>query len=252
MSVHSFFKKLFVKSDYSQDGDELSTPYKARTARVFISYSVKDKELAGKVKDGLEIFGMDVFLAHEDLKPSVEWEKAILDSLERADIFIPLITAHYKESDWTDQECGIAFAKNKLIVPIAVQGTLPYGFLSGIQAWKLKHPDLLVLGCDEIIEAIVKTKLGFANEYILDSLITAFRNSCRFDDAGKRAELLLRFPVISKAQAREIIGAAIRNNQIYASSSANRHLKEIIKRHKRLIPKELLVKLDAKIKEGFP
>ncbi|MDI6778481.1 MAG: hypothetical protein QMD77_04835 [Patescibacteria group bacterium] len=55
---------------------DVSSEYIGRTSRVFVSYSTKDKSIAGKIKEQLEIFGLEVFLAHEDINvPLGEWEK---------------------------------------------------------------------------------------------------------------------------------------------------------------------------------
>ncbi|GAH19914.1 unnamed protein product, partial [marine sediment metagenome] len=49
----------------------LATPWRA------LSYSSKDKELAGQLKAELEGRGFTAFLAHEDIKPTKEWESEI-------------------------------------------------------------------------------------------------------------------------------------------------------------------------------
>jgi hypothetical protein len=69
------------------------------------------------VKGFLSTFGMDVFLAHDDLQPSAEWQKEIVQALRKCDVFIPLLTRSFHSSLWTDQETGIAIARKKLILP---------------------------------------------------------------------------------------------------------------------------------------
>ena len=82
--------------------------YVGRTVRAFISYATADKGLARQIKDGLEKYGLETFLAHEDIQPAEEWQQVILDNLESTDVFIPIITGNFPESKWTDQESGIA------------------------------------------------------------------------------------------------------------------------------------------------
>src|SRR3989344_2611626 len=125
------FLKRFFKLEKGSDIVEINReqPQEViRTIRVFISYSTKDKHLAGNIKMGLERFGADVFLAHEDINPSSEWQDIILENLDSTDIFMPIITKNFPDSYWTDQESGIALAKGKLIVPISVDSNNPYGF----------------------------------------------------------------------------------------------------------------------------
>ena len=85
--------------------------------RVFLSYSSHDKELAGQVKKELESRGLEAFLAHEDIEPTQEWEGVILENLKACDVFIPLLSENFKESEWTDQETGVAVSEEKLIIP---------------------------------------------------------------------------------------------------------------------------------------
>ncbi len=70
--------------------------------RVFISYTSLDKKLAGELKSYLAQYGIRVFLAHDTINPTDEWQVKILEALEKMDVFIPLLTKEFKLSDWTD------------------------------------------------------------------------------------------------------------------------------------------------------
>lgn len=70
--------------------------------KAFLSYSTDDKQLAGRIKRELAFWGIDVFLAHEDLVPSSEWQDEIKRNVESCDVFIPLLTGSFKLSDWAD------------------------------------------------------------------------------------------------------------------------------------------------------
>ena len=65
----------------------------------FISYSSDDKEIAGIVKKALSNLGIDSFLAHEDITPSQEWQVEIANKLNTCNIFVPIITENFRESD---------------------------------------------------------------------------------------------------------------------------------------------------------
>ncbi len=58
----------------------------------FLSYSSRDKKLAGLIKKELDFFGFDTFLAHDDLVPSVEWQRTIVCRLKGCQVFLPLLT----------------------------------------------------------------------------------------------------------------------------------------------------------------
>ena len=100
----------------------------SKPVQLFLSYSVKDKEFATDLKDELERLGPVVFLAHQDISPSLEWQSTILKKLKTIDVFIPIVTNKFLESYWTDQESGVALAYNRFILPAAID-QMPYGFI---------------------------------------------------------------------------------------------------------------------------
>ena len=66
--------------------------------KVFISYSTTDKEIAHQFSQKLKEWGLNVFLAHEDMEVSDEWEKEILKNLFNCEVFIPIITENFRNS----------------------------------------------------------------------------------------------------------------------------------------------------------
>jgi hypothetical protein len=63
--------------------------------RVFLSYHSSDKSLAGEIKHHLNGYGLDAFLAHEDIQPTEKWQTRILAELKRTDVFLPLLTENF-------------------------------------------------------------------------------------------------------------------------------------------------------------
>jgi hypothetical protein len=78
---------------------------------------------------------MEVFIAHEDLIPSLEWEKEIHKFLRTADLFVAVMTKRFRESLWTDQEAGIAYERDMEFFPIVVD-MVPYGFVGKYHGMK--------------------------------------------------------------------------------------------------------------------
>ena len=81
-----------------------SDNYEGKTIRIFISYSSVNKSLAGEIKRILEQYGLSVFLAHDDIPPLCDWQEEISNSLNGCDVFIPILTHSFRNSDWADQE----------------------------------------------------------------------------------------------------------------------------------------------------
>ncbi len=98
--------------------------------KIFISYSIRDKDLAETIKKNLEQTGFAVFLAHETLRLSDEWIQRIFDEIKSCDFFLPIRTENFTTQVFPEQECGIALGHGKRIIPLIV-GTDPrhYGFL---------------------------------------------------------------------------------------------------------------------------
>lgn len=114
---------------------EPSSYWKVGFYKVFISHVSKYKESASNLKLMLEPYGISAFVAHEDIKPSKEWALEIEKALFSMNALCAILTPDFNESSWCDQECGYAFGRNVLTIPIN-KGQLPYGMFGKIQAIK--------------------------------------------------------------------------------------------------------------------
>lgn len=197
--------------------------------KAFISYSHRNRRLARQVRDCLVAYGLDVFLAHDDIEPSAEWARVIQAELRDCGVFLPVLTHEFPDSKWTDQETGMAVVTGKLIIPLRVDID-PYGFIGSIQGLRL-DPDSLAAACSNIARTI-----GRKPEYrerFLDGLIRMFSESGSFEEAGRYADRLLQFEGYSPQQVRRVLLATIENGQIHQSFMARRRLKEFIQEYGR-------------------
>lgn len=111
----------------------------ASALHVFISHKADKKDRAHKLKEGLSKFGISSFVAHDDIKPAEEWQVAIEKALFSSDALIALICDEFSESNWTDQEVGIAIGRQIPIFPVKLTDAAnPYGFIGKIQAFKVR------------------------------------------------------------------------------------------------------------------
>jgi hypothetical protein len=122
--------------------------------RLFLSHLAKHKIAVSKLKEGLDLFGISAFVAHEAIKPSLEWQREIELALRSMHALLALITSDFHASLWTDQEIGWAFGRGVLVVPVRL-GTDPYGFAGKVQgiSGSLEKPDKLA-------EAVFETLLA--------------------------------------------------------------------------------------------
>ena len=114
---------------------EPSSYWKVGYYKVFISHVSKYKSSASNLKMMLEPYGISAFVAHEDIKPSKEWEVEIEKALFSMNALCAILTPDFNKSLWCDQEVGYAFGRNVLCIPID-KGQLPYGIFGKIQALK--------------------------------------------------------------------------------------------------------------------
>jgi hypothetical protein len=209
-----------------------------KSLRIFISYTIATKEFVGQLKYQLELYGFDVFCAHEDIRPAVEWQDDILRNLEMTDVFIPVLTNDYKVSNWTDQETGIAVAGQKFIVPLQIDIT-PYGFISKLQSLKLKAGghDGIDIAVVDIIDAIIMRSKFKAD--MKSFFINALAESKSFEEAKLRSRTICnKFDNFSQGDVKRMYVAAIENHQVYESFGAQDALGTFFNHYKDLLSSE--------------
>ncbi len=206
--------------------------------RTFVSYSIKDRRLAKQIKKCLLTYGLNVFLAHDDIEASAHWADVILARLKDSEVFLPLLTKAFPDSKFTDQETGIAKAHGTLIIPLKVDLD-PYGFIATIQAQRL-NPDDPTLACTKIAKIIGKN--AELQRRFLDGLVHMFADSFSFVEAARVAEMLLDFDGYTPQQVRQVLLATIENDQVYQSFKARRYVREFIELYKSEVDPELVKK----------
>jgi len=177
--------------------------------KAFISYSTKNKKHGAVVKSVLLEIGIEPFLAHDDLHVSEQWKKRILEELRLCSIFIPILSKTFKASDWCDQETGIiAKRRGVVIIPLSIDGTKPYGFISHIQGKPLHNGLEKTL----IFDALAEKHIA----YVIDQLLKPMEHVYSFRAAESVLEpLVTHFARFTVAQARKFAELAVKNAQIW-------------------------------------
>jgi len=147
--------------------------------KVFLSYLIEYKNIAAKIKRILDDFGFQSFLAHEDIQPTQDWIKTILEYLNKTQVFLPILTRNFQKSEWVNQEIGYALAKNKLIIPMKIDIDPP-GFLLKFQALKYNPHKRFPLS--RMLQVIGKNQKSGGK--LRDLLIEKFGQSGSWAEAG--------------------------------------------------------------------
>ena len=91
-------------------------------------------------------------VAHEDIEPTLPWQREIKLALTTMNAFVAFLTPKFRDSEWTDQEIGFAVAKKVLIIHVR-DGLDPYGFIGETQSLSIPidSPEDLELGIVKIL-----------------------------------------------------------------------------------------------------
>ena len=231
------------KEEYDQIFTEKS---EGKTIRVFVSYSSADRYFASEIKAYLENYSLSVFLAHEDIRPTVDWQNELVYNLRGCDIFMPILTSEFCNSEWTNQETGFAFALDKTILPLKIN-TNPSGFISRVQAFTCEER-FIKFYCKKIIN-LIKEKPLF-KESLKDCLIRSLEKAYNFDNANDKIAILKDFDTFSDDQANNLIRIFIKNNQVRMCTSGKEFALSILDKYDSVL-NPVLKKIFGEIRENF-
>lgn len=110
--------------------------------KVFLSHSHKDLELAKRIKEFIKS-KCEVYLASEDYQLGQPLPQKVKKNIKSSTYLIALITKDGVESQWVNQEIGLARACKIPIIPIVEQGIKPPAILEGLEYLQLdrKFPE---------------------------------------------------------------------------------------------------------------
>jgi len=199
--------------------------WKPACVRAFLSHKAGYKTEAGKLKDNLEKYGVSCFVAHTDIEPTKEWMQEIENALFSMDVLIALMSEDFHDSNWTDQEVGVAVGRHIPVIPVKI-GNDPYGFIGKYQALSGVWTDISKIAKD-IFRIIVKHPA--TKEKIKRAAINAFKNSSSYDNSKFLVtDVLPHLKKIEESYIEEIILAFNENGQIYDSFSAQYKLPNLL------------------------
>ena len=114
-------------------------PSAAKTKRIFLSYTTKDRAAVETLKTALEgIENVSCWYDSHEIHPGDDFKTEIAKNIKSADLFIPLISANsllhkdgYVQLEWMTADNVNTFRKidgntNKYLVPIVIDETNPY------------------------------------------------------------------------------------------------------------------------------
>lgn len=237
-------KDLNDDTSISEENDKENSKDKT-SIKAFVSYSTKDKHVGAKIKGIFESFGIECFMAHDDIEISEEWKKRILKELSEVDIFIPLLSDNFKNSDWCSQEAGIACFRDILFIPLSLDKNInPYGFMSHRQGKVINKHNI---PSNYLINPIID---NFPKISVFNNLINKLREANSFRNAEKvMSSLEPYFNKLCTDDINKVIDISIKNRQIWdASKCKGKYLPDFIKINEDKIERIKLKELSELIK----
>ncbi|MEM4252532.1 MAG: toll/interleukin-1 receptor domain-containing protein [Candidatus Nitrosotenuis sp.] len=180
---------------------------------VFISHADENKGLAKEIADNIRKYeGINVFVAHEDLDPGIDWKKELTEKIIQCDVFIILLTDKFHHAEWTEQEVGIAHAFKKRMIPIRFDNTPTTGFMTDFQATRISYPLQ-----EHEIKNLVDVIIAYSDEgqRHINDLIEQLRFAGSFIDANTCSRILFNTTnKFTQEQINKIAQAYLQNDQI--------------------------------------
>jgi len=181
---------VFLQNEASHRQGSMVTPVKKSWSEfptgVFLSHKFEDAELMSRIRTGLHRFGVDAFVAHQDIHVSDIWLATIIESLDSCDALVAVLQADFHKSEWCDQEVGWALGRHipvMVVRPTNLTGPRKDGFLEQLQNLPIDRDNNK---CAEfVVSKIIDFLLGRpeVRHQMAESLVFALEHPGRHRDA---------------------------------------------------------------------
>jgi hypothetical protein len=201
--------------------------------RLFVSHVSRIKAETGALKAALRPLGIDAFVAHDDIEPTLDWRREVEFALRSMHALCALVTHDYRNSDWCDQEVGYALGRAVPVMPFSCDAA-PYGLMGKQQAirGKLSSPDE---SAGRIFDVLVKQEQLVTA--LVEGLVESLASAPTF--ASAKASIKRIVPLeksLSKDQVLRMIAAARDNFQVREATGVPRQIEGIANRAQVALP----------------
>ncbi len=227
--------------------DALARIWGAGHIRVFLSHKATHRKETSQLKTNLNRYGISCFVAHDDIEPTEEWQHEIERALQSMDVLVALLTEDFHESDWTDQEVGIAYGRGVTVIAVCL-GKAPYGFIGKKQGLHGCHWNDICAMSAKIYSLLHKRLLD--KPRLFESALGAYSASESWEDSGwKVLNVLAAFETLTTQQVDRILYAYQKNADNRGSFKGMRMLRPLLEKwtgHKWIIRDNELKKFEVR------
>jgi len=204
------------------------------TLRLFLSHSSAKKKFVARIKQELAEFGVESFVAHEDIEPTKEWLGEIRLALNTCHVFAAILCPDFKKSNYCDQEVGHALQREILVIPVRLEID-PYGFmapLQGVSAFEKKPSEIAAdLNNLLLVHSSTKQLMVAVAEKRIELLVNDFLCSDSYVDSTKLLRNLEAYESIPKKLVNKIAENWETNDQIAGCLGIPRRMVFFLKHH---------------------
>jgi len=192
--------------------------------RLFLSHLSSLKETVGRLQFSLRRFGISAFVAHMDIDPTKEWQDEIEAALFSMDALAAILMTGFRESNWTDQEVGVAIGRDVLIIPV-MRGSTPHGFIGKYQGMNATGRTVAEVaeGLFEILLASPKTR-----SRMLTCLVDTTTQATSEQEAQERLMVVNSIEDIPVSYIERLRDGANRSQVFAGSQKLSKSLNEIL------------------------
>ncbi len=127
------------------------------TFNIFVSYSAEDVEKIKPVLNQLSIIqDIKMFFAEKTIDPGDIVSETIINNIKASDVFLVFYSESAINSNYVQQEIGVAKSNNKIIIPILLDSNKPTGMLEGVNYLNFHDPSKQLTEINRLHNFIVR------------------------------------------------------------------------------------------------
>jgi len=196
--------------------------------RVFLSHKATVKENTSQLKQAFARCGIAAFVAHEDIEPTEEWQREIERALFSMDALVALLSEDFHDSNWTDQEVGVAIGRGVPLIAVRL-GMDPYGLMGkgqGLGGCSWGDPNAIAVKVFRLLHKRLPDK-----SRLFECALSAYAQSESFADSAWKVEHLLSvFESLSTDQVGRVVEVYRANGQNTSSFRGRNLLQSLLKK----------------------
>ena len=193
--------------------------------RLFLSHLSTFKKQVGRLQRALRRYGISAFVAHVDIEPTKEWQDEIEAGLYSMDALAAVLMPGFKESNWTDQEVGIAIGRGVFVIPV-IRGLTPYGFIGKFQGLQAQGKTVADVA-RELFGILVNANQ--TRSRMLSCLVNTTLQAASEEELLEKLEIVATLPADATSHLEQLRQGAMQAVALKGSSTGVSKLNEILK-----------------------